>query len=246
MVFIRECHASGRVISPATMLERRHIWDEYVNMFRCKFGKTDWGFINGEVYGDFVNLTLLSDTDSVSSSSGSYEFPICWTQEPVSIGGYEPSKLDMFEKLVVETFDAFMVFPIHEILGYEDDPLSLRSFLDKMAEFDLKEMMSLLAKAKAPRGLWGRDGPILADPPSRHPPLKKKKVEHWKANEGSSRLSEDDKLEIFLGGSSAGVAVRGPPPWSFNFWDSSFDNFHFMYDFLGFDGNIEKVKVVGA
>ncbi|CAI8583098.1 unnamed protein product [Vicia faba] len=72
MVVIRECHTLGRVVVPTTELEHHRLWDEYVNTFRSMFGKTDWGFINGELYGDFVDLTLSSDTDSVSSSSKPY------------------------------------------------------------------------------------------------------------------------------------------------------------------------------
>lgn len=73
MVVICECDEICRVIAPTIALESRCLWDQYVELFRSRPSNTDWDFINREVYGDFDNLSLASDIDSMFSSSGSIE-----------------------------------------------------------------------------------------------------------------------------------------------------------------------------
>ncbi|CAI8617960.1 unnamed protein product [Vicia faba] len=135
----------------------------YLNVAPFQLQPNNWGFVRsfellyGHVYegagGENFPAVLYNE-------DGSCRFPICWTQEPVPIRGYDPSKLSDTEKDVVEIVDVFQVMMLRDLLNYVDDAVSLQ----RIATLILKERTSLSAKAKA---LCGKGDGVAKSDPSR-------------------------------------------------------------------------------
>ncbi|CAI8586510.1 unnamed protein product [Vicia faba] len=129
-----------------------------------------WGIHLDCVYTSRVYRTLVhGDIDSVSSSSGSVEITMelphtsfnmmVWNFDTVCLGEQyvHTFREGVFLSNTGEESD-FIVEPcisgekVREVLGIEENIVSLWVFLEKMTSFNLKKIMSLLAKEKSLSG----------------------------------------------------------------------------------------------
>ncbi|KAL5056618.1 hypothetical protein RYX36_037300 [Vicia faba] len=97
-----------------------------------------------------MSLVLYNDEGHIVIQFGG-------SKSPISISGYDPSKLNNFKKLVVKAFNAFEVMWVRDILGYEEDlaiVLSLALFeVSDSSEKNEAELKKKLSEVKEPQDL---------------------------------------------------------------------------------------------